>query len=452
MKREAEYRDPRADRHHHAARPFEIILFGLAVYLTTTPFLFVLTGQDPNAPMLLNISTMQQENQSMLLVYVVRALVGLIGAVFMARRMREVRMGLGHLKSLLPFAVWAGLSSIWSDDPAVTLRSFMTLVVLWAGAYLAALRLSATDFARAIVVGGGMVGLTCLAYVFIHPAYAIHQLTDSSQFVHAGAWRGVYQHKNFLGHVAAFFAVAIFWADKSVIPWPPVKWSLVALLLFLVAKSTSASALPIVVITVAVVWILVVADPKARTKALIVLAPALVAVWWSTSMILVALGRDGSFSGRTVVWEVAMDTLMTRPLQGFGFVSISYGDFSYNMMRRAGVFDPHNAFFDIALGTGIIGLVLFLIILPFAWSAARKLYVIGGGERQVSLMLSSLVIGWMVSGMTEASSRPLTAMGGIGLFALAALLSVPRTKQGQGQGGTASNNPFAQMRMRAQQA
>ena len=431
------------------AGPIELLLFSLCVYLTTTPFLFVLTRQNPNLPALINVVTMQQETQSMLLVYAVRGIVALIGAVYVARRLRQLKANARQLLPLMPFLVWAALSALWSDDFGVTARSVTTLAVLWAGAYFFAVRLEGTSAARAVVGGGALVAVTCLGYVVADPAYAIHQLTDATQFVHAGAWRGVYQHKNFLGHVAGFFAVAIFWADRTTIPWPPLKWGLIALLLVLVVKSTSASALPIILITGALVWILVIADPKQRVKALLVLAPAVVALYWGTTAILTALGRDMTFTGRTEIWQIAIDSILTRPLQGYGFVSISYGSFSYSLMHQAGVFDPHSAYLDLALGTGLIGLALFLIILPFAWYAARRLYLMGGGERQAALMLVSITIGWLVSGLTESSSRPLTAMGGLGLFAMAALISLPRHRERAAASG--GHNPFAEMRARATQ-
>jgi O-antigen ligase len=431
------------------AGPIELLLFSLCVYLTTTPFLFVLTRQNPNLPALINVATMQQETQSMLLVYAVRGIVALIGAVYVARRLRQLKANARQLLPLMPFLVWAALSALWSDDFGVTARSVTTLAVLWAGAYFFAVRLEGTSAARAVVGGGALVAVTCLGYVVADPAYAIHQLTDAAQFVHAGAWRGVYQHKNFLGHVAGFFAVAIFWADRTTIPWPPLKWGLIALLLVLVVKSTSASAVPIILITGALVWILVIADPKQRVKALLVLAPAVVALYWGTTAILTALGRDMTFTGRTEIWQIAIDSILTRPLQGYGFVSISYGSFSYSLMHQAGVFDPHSAYLDLALGTGLIGLALFLLILPFAWYAARRLYLMGGGERQAALMLVSITIGWLVSGLTESSSRPLTAMGGLGLFAMAALISLPRHRERAAASG--GHNPFAEMRARATQ-
>lgn len=407
------------------ANPVEIVIFSICVYFSTTPFLFILTKQNPNVQMVLNLSTMQQEAISLQLVYLMRAFIGIAGLVFMVAHLRDVKAHSRALLPLIPFLLWALASTFWSDNGGMTIRSLLTLVVLWMGAYLMALRLSPVNIARAFVLGGAIMGITCLAYALVDPVYAVHQLSDSMQSVHAGAWRGVYQHKNFLGHIAAFFAVAIFWADGKKVLWYPIKWAVIALLLFLVMMSTSASALPIFIMSIALVWISIIASPKARTRALVIFAPALVALYWATSMVLDALGRDLSLTGRTEVWAIAIDTIMSRPLQGYGYMSISYGDFSYNLVRQLGLMDPHSGYFELLLGTGIVGLLSFLFILFSAWKAARRLYLADGGERQAALVLSSIVIGWLISCVTESSSRPLSAMGGIGLFALVTLISIP---------------------------
>ncbi|MET0240036.1 MAG: O-antigen ligase family protein [Sphingobium sp.] len=423
----------------------EIAIFGLCIFAFTTPFVFALTGENPNVRALMNVATNQQESGSQTFVYVMRAVAGIIPLLFMSRRMRDLARNAGQLKPLLPFGLWALLSMFWSDDLGVTMRSTLTMWVLWLAGYCMALRLRPEDFARAIIAAGGIMGIASVAYTTLNPYYGIHQLTDATQSVHAGAWRAVYGHKNFLAHVAAFFAVATFWVDRTIIPWQPLKYGLIALFLFLIARSTSASALPIGLAAGALVWILIMADPKTRVRALVVFAPAMIALYWGTGMILDALGRDSTFTGRTDIWNYAWEALMDRPFTGHGFVSLSYGSFAFVVRKQLGVSDPHSGYFDVALGTGLIGLALFLVMLVYALLAARRLYVAGGGERQVAIALSGLLIAWLASSFTESSSRPLTAMGGLGLFAVGALLSIPRPK-------VVAIDPFAEMRRRMREA
>ncbi|MEO7688109.1 MAG: O-antigen ligase family protein [Sphingomonas sp.] len=406
-----------------------LFIFGACIFLLTSPFTFTLIHEDPNVPTLLNISNMRQSDNSQVLLYLVRAGVLAMAGLFMIPRIRALVRGLPQLLPVIPFTVWAALSILWSDDAAVSWHGVAALVALWITGFLIAQQLRPVDLARAIVVAAVIMAVTSIAYALVLPAYGIHQSTDATQNVHAGAWRGVYLHKNFLGHVSAFFAAGIFFLGKEVVPSRILKWGIFALLIFTAAMTTSASALAMVVISVAAVWGAVIASPKTRTKAIIIGAPAALALYWSVAAILEALGRDDTFSGRTVVWKLATDSFLSQPFNGFGYVAMTYGDFSYQLMRTTGLFDPHNAFFDIALGTGFIGLVLFLLILPFAWIAARRLYLAGGGEAQAALALSGIAIGWMISGMTESSDRPFTAMGGLGLFAFVALLSVPRARR-----------------------
>lgn len=427
------------------AGPSEILIFALCIFAFTTPFIFVLTGENPNIDALMNVATNQHESGSQTFVYVMRAVASVIPLLFMSGRIRDIAHTASQLKPLVPFGLWALLSMFWSDDLGVTMRSALTMWVLWLAGYCMALRLRPEDLARAIIAAGAVMGISSLIYVILDPPYGIHQLTDAHQTVHAGAWRGVYSHKNFLGHVAAFFAVATFWADRTIISSQPLKWAIIGMFLFLIVKSTSASAIPISIASGALLWILVVADPKTRVRALVVFAPAMVALYWGTGLILNALGRDLTFTGRTGIWDYAWVSLLDRPIAGYGFVSLSYGKFSFILNKEFGVADPHSGYFDVALGTGLIGLVLFLIMLAYTLVAARRLYLAGGGKRQVSLVLSSLLFCWLASCLTESSTRPLTGMGGLGLFAVVVLLSVPRPK-------AVARDPFTEMRRQMREA
>ena len=53
-----------------------------------------------------------------------------------------------------------------------------------------------------------------LVYVVLNPAFALHQLSDGAQSVHAGEWRGLFIHRSILGRLAAVsLAMAIYAGD-----------------------------------------------------------------------------------------------------------------------------------------------------------------------------------------------------------------------------------------------
>ncbi len=411
----------------------ELVLWGACIFLLSSPFTFTLTGHNPTIAIVRNLATMREDENSQWLLYAVRFGVVGVAALFALPRWQLVGRTWDQLLPILPFVVWAALSILWSDDRATTMHSVVSLVTLVIASYLITLNLPPREMAKAVLFAAAMLAASTFAYGAFLPAYAIHQTNDASQFVHAGAWRGVYMHKNFLGQVAALFASAIFWSAWEAGRAKPTYWGLFAVLLLLIGLSTSATALMIVPITLALVWAALLAPLKTRAKALLLAVPGLMIGYLSVGMVLSALGRDATFSGRTVVWQVATDSVLQHPVTGLGYVSMTYGDFSYRLMQRTGLFDPHNAFFDTALGTGLIGLILFTVAVVFAWRAGRRLFMHGGGERSAAITLFSLFVAWLIGGITEVADRPFSAMGGIGLFAMTALLSVPIVRRPVGR-------------------
>lgn len=79
------------------------------------------------------------------------------------------------------------------------------------------------------------------------------------------------------------------------------------------------------------------------------------------------LHKDITLTGRTYLWEWAIDLFQKSPVIGIGIQSDSY---MYNIYRW--VAHPHNVFLNYITTSGIIGLILYLIILfRTAWISNR---------------------------------------------------------------------------------
>jgi exopolysaccharide production protein ExoQ len=412
---------------------FSLLLIGFCIYLATGPFTFTLTAQDPSIVTVIDVGNLHYSKNSQVLLYVVRFTILAVALGYAFKRRRRLVAEWRKLLPVAPFVAWALASVLWSDVPDVSLRNVAVLSAIMLAAYAFVIALKPGDLATAVVLGGVITAALSLLYVVFLPVYGIHQVTDATQAVHAGSWRGVYLHKNFLAHVMAAFAAATVWADQDMIGSRAVKWGLVAGLLTIMALTRSASApfiLPFVLLTV---WMLVALSHKRQLKAAIVVVPGLVFLALAMPTLLELVGRDETFTGRDKVWQIAVESIMEHPIHGFGYVSISFGEFGYRLMSATSLIDPHSGYLDTILGVGVIGLMLFAIPIFAAYRSARQLYRIGGGERQAALMLSSLMTAWLVSCITESSDRPFTPMGGLGLFAMAALLALATGRQAMRQ-------------------
>jgi O-antigen ligase len=87
-----------------------------------------------------------------------------------------------------------------------------------------------------------------------------------------------------------------------------------------------------------------------------------------SASIRAALGTivDASFTGRTDIWQFALEHLAQRPITGYGFSAfwgtenVVYG-MSQSFTWASNATDAHNAYLNIALTVGVPGLLLVLV-------------------------------------------------------------------------------------------
>jgi exopolysaccharide production protein ExoQ len=98
-------------------------------------------------------------------------------------------------------------------------------------------------------------------------------------------------------------------------------------------------------------------------------------------MALEALGKERTLTGRSVLWEFAVDLIEARPWLGNGFDAFwnsgisSTGHFIQYVVK-AEVKNFHNSYLDIAVQLGFVGLTLTVgFLLLFAWRALALLRV-----------------------------------------------------------------------------
>ena len=114
------------------------------------------------------------------------------------------------------------------------------------------------------------------------------------------------------------------------------------------------------------------------------------AAWWVTgvsALVVLAfraqifglLGKSPDISGRTEIWKKVLDLIDERPLQGWGWTSywIPFLE-PYNglvVMHGVPYLQAHNAFLDVWLQLGILGLGLFICLLGFTFVPLWRLAV-----------------------------------------------------------------------------
>lgn len=207
----------------------------------------------------------------------------------------------------------------------------------------------------------------------------------SVAFVKAAAigFPGIYAHKNTLGANAAIAGLFCFYAlTRANHRLRLAGFITLPIVLFLLVISQSKTSLGLMVVIPAVTLGLMLLWRVFRLSSAIVMAlltPVFAFLlagglpgfdYHSVSRII---SGDGTFTGRTELWGFTLDRIAEKPLLGWGFQSFWGIGPESPAAKMTGTFiaetpNAHNGYLDILLQGGIVGFVLFVLLIPMiAW-------------------------------------------------------------------------------------
>ena len=259
----------------------------------------------------------------------------------------------------------AALSTLWSIDSGATLRRSVWLALSMAfGLYLAWRH----DWKSLLnVLAGGFIVLIAGSFALGLLAPSIGRMT----FEHPGAWSGLWTHKNTLGGIMAL-GVAINAAAAIVTPERRKLWIAFAIAAFmLVVLSTSKTALIASMLGVGMIGFCMIVR-RGPVHMIAGLATASVAIVTITGIVLLApdllvaaIGRDLTLTGRTDIWEASARFVEAKPWLGYGYYAFWLPDDGPAYWVRQAVAwqvaSAHSSWLELALGVGRIGVALFAL-------------------------------------------------------------------------------------------
>jgi O-antigen ligase len=355
-------------------------------------------------------------------------LLGAVGFVLLVRKTEHPwRINALVLLPLVMLILWAVLSASWSPDPAI---SFKRVVALLCGVMLAAglvRQYEMETIAEMALLNGVVVALVgVVVELVLSRTYATNEEYRFAGTIHPnhqGAYAAVMLLSSmYLGWVKhdrrfwffALFAIAVLFATKS--------------------RTALAAVIAGAVVFIALVW-------KPRQKVTIFLVAFCVVT--TTIMLDIAgafsnleqtvlLDRQNAdpttLTGRTVIWEFAFDKIRddsTRMLTGFGFGGFWTKDMVAELDSRAHfkLAEGHNAFLDLLLECGVVGLFFYLWAL-FASSVAlfsrAKTQKSVAAAFGVSILMFAVVHHVAESGLLDVTFPSLMVWTAMGIAALRA--------------------------------
>ncbi len=267
-------------------------------------------------------------------------------------------------KYILLFTIFTISSTFWSDSEKTLSYSISLLTTNLFALYLA-IRYTLKEQLLLLAQAFTIIVFLGIVFVVLLPKYG------TMGGIHAGAWRGVFSHKNDLGRMMVistivFLLQSIGYKKNRLVTYFGLIFSIIFLLM---SKSSSSIGNLLIVVTIFVVlrtwrWRFEIMVPASIA---LVFIGSLFYVWYNdnSAILFASAGKDSSLSGRTEIWPLLFDMGLKRPWLGYGYHAFWRG---FNGPSAevwfAASWHPqhsHNGFLDLWLNLGSIGLIIFVL-------------------------------------------------------------------------------------------
>ncbi|GAB3612417.1 O-antigen ligase family protein [Humibacter ginsengisoli] len=322
----------------------------------------------------------------------VAALIGLIGSiVFLVRAKPRVPVRKWP-KTLLLFLLLCIVSIAWSAYRLESVEAAVTQLATTTAAAFFALCLSWEQILRALgaafrwIIGLSLLFELIVSLIIRHhilPIFTTYQYPSGKLpnafywsrdlLFHGGQIQGIVGNSDILGMIT-LFALIVFGiqlADRAVNRTAGIVWLALAGITFLLTRSST-----VIVAMAAVIVVLLFAwwgrsVPQSRrvpiyvtAAAVIVVGAASVILFWGT--ITKILGKSADLTGRTDIWDKVIHLAQQKPYFGWGWISYWapwVEPFKGLAIRnKVEYLQAHNAYLDVWLQLGILGLVIFALL------------------------------------------------------------------------------------------
>ncbi len=279
-------------------------------------------------------------------------------------------------------------SVIWSDLPMVTLENILPFLRVTIFSVYFAARFTIKEQLQLLAWAFGIAALLSLIVCVIVPSYGVvgvGLIVGQEELVHSGAWRGIYNHKTFLGSIMSVGSLVLMFCglDKFKYRFPWIICAGFLISIFVLLRSTTIGALLIFIISLSLVFFFKLEQNKLSLFVALLLCFTLIGslvvtlIASNTETIFNSFGKDATISGRTLIWPLLIDKIRERPWLGYGYHTFWKGGWEGQVADIwrgliAGFEPPHahNGFLEICLDVGFLGLALFIVW--FIYSCLRS--------------------------------------------------------------------------------
>lgn len=280
------------------------------------------------------------------------------------------RMTRAAIGSCLILSAPVMASAAWSVSPLDSLIYGAMLTGNIFVAHMMVLELGFDETLRIIsriILGLATAGLVAYAVEYQQVFYVdVHERLN---IVGSRPLRGFFPHKV----MASLYAVVGCVLAAGTFRGRIRGFAIVLLVLFVLLTGSSTGIILLVVAAASFGVVVVATRNRLNVYSLITiaaaaLAPVVVVVSMASQWILDVLGRDGTLTGRTILWQWGLGVWMERPLLGWGLTAYFNSAEGSLISDVVGSFRDyevphfHQSFIQTAVDNGIVGLAILLFI------------------------------------------------------------------------------------------
>lgn len=270
-----------------------------------------------------------------------------------------------HILCLFAYIAFAGTSVLWAFKPELSFIRFVQEVMVLISIILPAMLVIRTvDMMRGVFLCFALAAILNVFFVFSNSPALVAELKG---------YPGYFTGKNLLGE----FAAIAFLLSVHEVLYPGFRRGfgifilIIDTLLVLWANSKTASALALLVPFLATLTLFAAKRMRISTAIILSCIPICYFVFSSLSGFYIMnrgsyiIYGDATFSGRSIIWEFALNEIARRPLLGWGYQSFwLVGPDAPSIVDAPGwvkmMPNAHNGYYDTMLEMGYIGYSLLL--------------------------------------------------------------------------------------------
>lgn len=299
------------------------------------------------------------------------------GACFLALRWKKTLFYLTKDRFILPLILIAFASISWSLAPEITLNGSINLLgVTLFGIYIGT-NYSLKEQIKLLAIAYSIILIVSLFFIIALPRYGI--MMGGS---HAGAWRGITTHKNTFGRLAALYLLLLLiWSDFYLgKKWIIYSFLAIAALSLIMSRSTGAMLTAVALLVSFPIYRIFRLNYVNMLFSMVGLTASILLLYnmyvQYSEVLFSFLGKDPNLTGRTDIWAAVWRMIQQKPWLGYGLDAFwrsgESGPAGYVQgVTGWGVPYSHNAWLDLLLSLGFMGLLVYLV--GFIFNLLRSL-------------------------------------------------------------------------------